>query len=1109
MNNNIGTLITSIIKTFSDLDVFPVADANDLLGGFKVVSTINDRNNIPLERRVEGNFCYIINEEKLYKLKGGLLNINWVLVDSYGNSNQLKLGDGNLIGIGENNGIASLDSGGKIPVSQLPNSIMEYKGNYDALNNIPTLIDGIGNPGDTYRVNIAGPGVNLLGYVVGDYVVYSGTIWEKSHGGSDSILSVNGKSGIVILDKSDIGLSNVPNLDTTNAVNNQHNHDNKNILDSITEAFTTTLKNNYDNKFNSPNGNPSQYIAGDGSIKNFTTDNTTIGILNASNGIATIASGNITLSATPPVSWIDGQSVEVQTTGNISFSGINFTSGTTFNIGDKLRKRDTQWEIIRFAIGDNTITPEKTDFKSKDISSGLLKDKYSVYFLTEQFFSISGYISSTGTLTASSSGVVRTDYIKVPTGATQIRYAYGYSTGTGLINFYSSPSTSSRISTITTYNSVSTGSVFTIPQNCTYIICAGQGKKHLNYSQELRIEFLDSSNNILPVESFVDLFEYLTATRKLLANNSKFVSVITSLSASKPVIDSNDFYFLCTQKGTYTNFGVTASTNGLHIIRIVNNVTTLTTLISTTNILQNTSALIQSATMKSILSGAFRVDTTNAYESLFIYKEFINSSGQNISSSSGVLRTDYITIPVGANIVEYTYGYTTGNTLIEYFDSSYNEISRVTSYTEKAKAAKFSIPDGTAYIILAGRGINHASYDANYPLKVSFYTATTTNVSALTENAFTSAGYISSTGTLTPSVSGVVRLDNFAVPVDALKIRYSYSYNTGVGLLSFYNGSTRISTITSYSEVGTDVLFDIPATTTNIYASARGSSHSSFSNAISLEFLDSSNNPILVSNTSYTLLNFSIDIFNIKQFITENIVIDNSVKYIIESPIDPNDPIWNATLAYGLNTGSTPVPLQVNGGIVANGTIVSYGGKRRWNTSGLAHIFEGYSKYFSQRNYNGVMSNYYERFTTLIDKHEEFGCRLAELYYYYNLGTHKTESYGGLRLGSDVANHSFLFFRDVMRALGEVKLHSLLTLLAISPTNDLITNYNTVQALDSAFEAETESINHSKGLLYLALKNAENGAIFHDKDRGKIVVKMNGIWNDLNFTPVQDGTYNF
>lgn len=54
--------------------------------------------------------------------------------------------------------------------------------------------------------------------------------------------------------KSDVGLGNVPNLDTTNAVNNQHTHLNKNVLDLITEAFTTSLKSFYDDAVFNING---------------------------------------------------------------------------------------------------------------------------------------------------------------------------------------------------------------------------------------------------------------------------------------------------------------------------------------------------------------------------------------------------------------------------------------------------------------------------------------------------------------------------------------------------------------------------------------------------------------------------------------------------------------------------------------------------------------------------------------------------------------------------------------------------------------------------------------------------------------------------------------
>jgi len=107
---------------------------------------------------------------------------------------------------GANNGVATLDAGGKIPVAQLPNSVMEYKGSWDASTNSPTLADGVGNAGDVYLVSVAGTqnlGSGAITFAQGDWVVYSGTIWEKSIN-SNAVVSVNGQTGIVSLSTTDI-----------------------------------------------------------------------------------------------------------------------------------------------------------------------------------------------------------------------------------------------------------------------------------------------------------------------------------------------------------------------------------------------------------------------------------------------------------------------------------------------------------------------------------------------------------------------------------------------------------------------------------------------------------------------------------------------------------------------------------------------------------------------------------------------------------------------------------------------------------------------------------------------------------------------------------------
>jgi len=94
---------------------------------------------------------------------------------------------------GVSNGYASLDSGGKVPISQLPSSIMEYKGTWNAATNTPTLANGTGDTGDVYICNAAGTvnfGAGPITFAVGDYVIYSGTIWQRSSGAVGTVTSV-------------------------------------------------------------------------------------------------------------------------------------------------------------------------------------------------------------------------------------------------------------------------------------------------------------------------------------------------------------------------------------------------------------------------------------------------------------------------------------------------------------------------------------------------------------------------------------------------------------------------------------------------------------------------------------------------------------------------------------------------------------------------------------------------------------------------------------------------------------------------------------------------------------------------------------------------------
>lgn len=84
---------------------------------------------------------------------------------------------------GAASGVATLDGSGKVPAAQLPNSVMEYRGAYNASTNSPVVVDGTGNAGDVYRTSVAGSqnfGSGSLSLAVGDFIIYSGSIWEKS-----------------------------------------------------------------------------------------------------------------------------------------------------------------------------------------------------------------------------------------------------------------------------------------------------------------------------------------------------------------------------------------------------------------------------------------------------------------------------------------------------------------------------------------------------------------------------------------------------------------------------------------------------------------------------------------------------------------------------------------------------------------------------------------------------------------------------------------------------------------------------------------------------------------------------------------------------------------
>ena len=113
------------------------------------------------------------------------------------------LGTAAELDAGVANGVATLDSSGKVPVSELPAAVLgalSYQGTWNASTNTPTLASGVGTKGYYYVVSVAGS-TNLDGitdWKVGDWAVYNGTAWQKVDN-TDQVTSVNGQTGAVVL----------------------------------------------------------------------------------------------------------------------------------------------------------------------------------------------------------------------------------------------------------------------------------------------------------------------------------------------------------------------------------------------------------------------------------------------------------------------------------------------------------------------------------------------------------------------------------------------------------------------------------------------------------------------------------------------------------------------------------------------------------------------------------------------------------------------------------------------------------------------------------------------------------------------------------------------
>lgn len=269
---------------------------------------------------------------------------------------------------GVSNGYASLDSGGKVPISQLPSSIMEYKGMWNAATNTPTLANGTGDTGDVYICNAAGTvnfGAGPITFAVGDYVIYSGSIWQRSSGAVGTVTSV-----AATITGDAIGITGSPV--TTSG--------------TLALAFAGTSAQ-YINGAGSLTTFPTSLISGTGNVNAIPkfTANTVLGNSVMEDDGNFVSMRGLKLNASAGV----GNTLNLQQASSITAAGLGYSTigaagstGIQFYLDQNVTERT-------FVLDTSTITSNTARTYSMPNSNGTLA-------LTSDIPSLTGYVPYTG-----------------------------------------------------------------------------------------------------------------------------------------------------------------------------------------------------------------------------------------------------------------------------------------------------------------------------------------------------------------------------------------------------------------------------------------------------------------------------------------------------------------------------------------------------------------------------------------------------------------------------------------------------------------------------------------------------------------------------------------
>lgn len=216
------------------------------------------------------------------------------------------------------NGIATLDTNGKVVLTQIPDSLLgqlEYIGIWNFAT-LPTATE----KGQYWIASVAGNG-----YEVGDWAVWNGSAFDKVDN-TDAVATVAGRTGNVVLTKNDVGLGLVDN--TADA--------SKNVLSATkwAAARTVTLSGDVAG---------SASIDGSANVTITTTvqpNSVALGTDTTGNYVADVTAGTgISISGTAVEGWsptitntAPNVTTNITTTHNATNVGVNSSDGTNGTI---------------------------------------------------------------------------------------------------------------------------------------------------------------------------------------------------------------------------------------------------------------------------------------------------------------------------------------------------------------------------------------------------------------------------------------------------------------------------------------------------------------------------------------------------------------------------------------------------------------------------------------------------------------------------------------------------------------------------------------------------------------------------------------------------------